>query len=100
MLRAAGVLTSQSIDPVQLLRDGCGCFTPGQVSIGIAGSNITCRLGGTTKVDGRDDLRRVVEHRIVHVQVLSMVGDGFAAPQLADDIQELPATLIALRFIQ
>src|SRR5699024_8686342 len=79
---------------------GCGRLAPGQVSIGKARGNIAGRLRRTTKVDRRDNLRRVVQHRIVDLQVLAMVGDVLTAPQLADDVEKLRATLITLRLIQ
>jgi hypothetical protein len=82
-------------DPGQLLGDLGRRLAPGQVDLDVPGRDRTGCLRRPPEVDVRDRVRQPVQFRVLDVDVLARQGEPLAAPQRADDGEELVGALVA-----
>ena len=91
----AALVGGELADPVDLLAHGGGRLAPGQVDVGVLGGDVAGGGRGAAEVDLGDRVGDLVERGVLDLEVLAVEGHGLAAPQRADDVQELLAAGVA-----
>jgi hypothetical protein len=93
-------LASQAVHPAQLGVDRGGRLAPGQVDVGVPGGDRPGLGRGAAEVQLGPRVGQPGQAGAFHPQVSAVVGDGLAAPQPGDDVQELGAAGVPLRLVQ
>ena len=91
----ATLVRGEPTDPVELVRDGVRFLTPGQIGVGVLGSDGSRRRGGTPEEHRRKRVGLAGQMSALDPQMLAReVHRAVGGPQLPDDVEVLAATLV------